>query len=635
MKQKKLETLLYSAVGIVAMALILITVNYLAATLRVRQDLTADKLYTLSDGTKKIVGKLDTKVKIRLYYSQGDNSMPVFLKTYAQRVEDLLVELKQQSKFIEIEKLDPQPDSDAEDSANLDGVEGQPTQTGEKIYLGVSINCLDQKVALPFLSPEREKLLEYDLARAIARVANPTKAVVGVMSALPIFGTPMNPMMMRMGQQGGQQPAWYLISELKNDFDVKQLEMNVTEIPADVKVLLVVHPRDITDATQFAIDQFVLRGGKLVAYLDPVSYVDQQRQGGNPMMGGGPPTSSSLDKLLSAWGIGFDKTKCIADMKYGFVGQSQRGQPQRQPAVLNLTTDAIDRTDIATSQVDGLMTAFGGAFTGTPVAGLKKTDLIKSTTQSQLVEGFLAQMSGEAIVKDFKPSSTEYALAIKLSGKFKTAFPNGKPDAAPPAPGDEKKDAPKSDALKEAKEDNHVILVADADMLADQFCVQVQDFFGQRVVIPRNGNVNLAQNFVEQMAGDTALMNTRSRAIVQRQFTRVRDMQLKAEDAYREKIKGLEESLQKTQAKLNELQRNKEKGQRFVMSPEQQKELENFRKQEAGVKVELKLLRRDLRQEVESMENRLKWMNIAGMPFLVTIGGIGLAMVKRRRTAAR
>ncbi|KAF0170927.1 MAG: ABC transporter [Limisphaerales bacterium] len=634
MKQKKLETLLYSAVGIVAMALILVAVNYIAATFRSRVDLTADKLYTLSDGTKKIVGKLDTKVKIRLYYSQRDNAMPVFLKTYAQRVEDLLVELKQQSKFIEIEKLDPQPDSDAEDSANLDGVEGQPTQTGEKIYLGISINCLDQKVALPFLSPEREKLLEYDLARAIARVANPTKPVVGVMSALPIFGTPMNPMMMRMGQQGGQQPAWYLISELKNDFDVQQLEMNVTEIPATVKVLLVVHPRDITDATQFAIDQFVLRGGKLIAFLDPVSYVDQQRQGGNPMMGGGPPTSSSLDKLLGAWGIGFDKTKCVADMKY--VTRMGRGQRvEQQPAVLSLSADAIDRNDIATSQVDSLMMGFTGAFTGSPVEGLKKTDLIKSTTQSQLVEGFLAQMSGEAILKDFKPSSTEYALAIKLSGKFKTAFPNGKPDAAPPAPGEEKKEVPKGDALKEAKEDNHVILVADADMLNDNFCVQIQDFFGQRVVIPRNGNVNLAQNFVEQMSGDTALMNTRSRAIVQRQFTRVRDMQLKAEDAYRAKIKTLEDSLQETQRKLNELQRNKEKGQRFVMSPEQQKELENFRKKEAEVKVELKLLRRDLRQEVESMENRLKWMNIAGMPFLVTIGGIGLAVFKRKRTAAR
>lgn len=634
MKQKKLETLLYSAVGIAAMALILVAVNYIASTFRARKDLTADKLYTLSDGTKKIVGKLDTKVKIRLYYSQRDNAMPVFLKTYAQRVEDLLVELKQQSKFIEIEKLDPQPDSDAEDSANLDGVEGQPTQTGEKIYLGISINCLDQKVALPFLSPEREKLLEYDLSRAIARVANPTKPVVGVMSALPIFGTPMNPMMMRMGQQGGQQPAWYLISELKNDFDVKQLEMNVTEIPADVKVLLVVHPRDITDATQFAIDQFVLRGGKLIAFLDPVSYVDQQRQGGNPMMGGGPPTSSSLDKLLAAWGIGFDKTKCVADLKY--VTRMGRGQRvEQQPAVLSLSAEAIDRNDIATSQVDSLMMGFSGAFTGSPVEGLKKTDLIKSTTQSQLVEGFLAQMSGETILKDFKPSSTEYALAIKLSGKFKTAFPNGKPEAAPPAPGEEKKEAPKGDALKETKEDNHVILVADADMLNDNFCVQVQDFFGQRVVIPRNGNVNLAQNFVEQMSGDTALMNTRSRAIVQRQFTRVRDMQLRAEDAYRAKIKTLEESLQETQRKLNELQRNKEKGQRFVMSPEQQKELENFRKQEAKVKVELKLLRRDLRQEVESMENRLKWANIAGMPFLVTIGGIGLAVFKRKRTAAR
>ena len=633
MKQKKLETLLYSAIGIAAMAIILITVNYLAATFRSRVDLTADKLYTLSDGTKKIVGKLDTKVKIRLYYSQRDNAMPVFLKTYAQRVEDLLVELKQQSKFIEIEKLDPQPDSDAEDSANLDGVEGQPTQTGEKIYLGVSINCLDQKVALPFLSPEREKLLEYDLARAIARVANPTKPVIGVLSALPVFGTPMNPMMMRMGQAGGQQPAWYLISELKNDFDVKQLEMNVTEIPADVKVLLVIHPRDITDATQFAIDQFVLRGGKLIAYLDPVSYVDQQRQGGNPMMGGGPPTSSSLDKLLAAWGVGFDKTKCVADIKY--VTRMGRGQRvEQQPAVLSLSADAIDRNDIATSQVDSLMIGFGGAFTGTPVEGLKKEVLIKSTTQSQLVEGFLAQMSGEAIVKDFKPSSTEYALAIKLSGKFKTAFPNGRPDA-PPAPGEEKKEAPKGDALKESKDANHVILVGDADMLNDNFCVQIQEFFGQRIVIPRNGNINLCQNFVEQMAGDTALMNTRSRAIVQRQFTRVRDMQMSAEAKYQEKIKGLETSLQDTQRKLNELQRNKEKGQRFVLSPEQQKELENFRKQEANVKVELKKLRRDLRQDIESMENRLKWLNIAGMPFLVTIGGIGLAVVKRKRTAAR
>lgn len=633
MNKKKLEGIAYSIFGVIALMIVLVAINFLAATIRQRIDLTADKLYTLSDGTKKIVGKLDTKVKIRLYYSQRDNAMPVFLKTYAQRVEDLLVELKQQSKFIEIEKLDPQPDSDAEDSANLDGVEGQPTQTGEKIYLGISINCLDQKVALPFLSPEREKLLEYDLARAIARVANPAKPVVGVMSALPVFGTPMNPMMMRMGQ-GGQQPAWYLISELKSDFDVKQLEMNVTEIPADVKVLLVIHPRDITDATQFAIDQFVLRGGKLIAYLDPVSYVDQQRQGGNPMMGGGPPTSSSLDKLLGAWGIGFDKTKCIADLKY--VTRMGRGQRvEQQPSVLSLTADAIDRNDIATSQVDSLMMGFTGAFTGSPVEGLKKTDLIKSTGQSQLVEGFLAQMSGEAILKDFKPSSTEYALAIKLSGKFKTAFPNGKPDAAPPAPGEEKKEAPKGDALKEAKEDNHVILVADADMLNDNFCVQIQDFFGQRIVIPRNGNINLCQNFVEQMAGDTALMNTRSRAIVQRQFTRVRDMQVKAEDAYRAKIKSVEDSLQETQRKLNELQRNKEKGQRFVLSPEQQRELENFRKKEAEVKVELKLLRRDLRRDIDAMENVLKLVNIFLMPLIVAFVGICMAIYRYTRTSAK
>src|SRR5215204_5136672 len=269
MKKKGLETWLYSSLGVAAMFIIIIVINAIAAQVKQRVDLTAERAYTLSPGTRAILSKLDTPVQIRFYCTREDNQMPVFLKTYAQRVEDLLGEYRQASKGqIEIQKLDPVPDSDAEDSAKLDGVEGQMRQLGgEPFYLGLSVSMLDQKETLPFLSPERERLLEYDISRAISRVMTADKPVVGVMSPLPYAGQQMNPAMMRMGQRGAQ--PWVLFSELKSDFNVKEIEMTAEKIPDEVKVLVVIHPKAISEGAQYAIDQFVLRGGKLLAFLDP------------------------------------------------------------------------------------------------------------------------------------------------------------------------------------------------------------------------------------------------------------------------------------------------------------------------------------------------------------------------------
>ena len=632
---KKLETVLYSTVGVAAMFLILLAVNFLVTAARTRVDLTAEKLYTLSPGTKAILGKLDTKIKVRFYCTKGDHEMPVFLKTYAQRVEDLLGEYKQYSKGkIEIEKLNPRPDSDAEDSANLDGVEGQMTQTGEKIYLGLAVSCLDQKVALPFLSPEREKYLEYDLSRAISRAGASSRVTVGVMTALPAFGQAMNPMMMRQGQQG--QPAWAFISELKRDFEVKQVEMTAEQIDAEIKVLIVAHPRDISEKTQYAIDQFLMRGGKLIAYLDPVSVIDARQTQGNPMMPS-QPTSSSLDRLLKTWGIDMDKTKTVADMN--FLTRMQRGnRPESAPTVLSINPAGINKDDVITAQIDSILMPFAGAFTGSPVDGLKKTVLLQTTEASQMVEGFMATLSGEQIAKEFKSDNKKRELAIRLTGKFKTAFPEGKPaDPAADkkdADGKDNKEEKKADSLKESGE-TAVILVADADMLFDQFCVQIQEMFGQRIVIPRNGNLTLLQNFVEQLSGDSNLIGTRSRATLNRPFTVIREMQAKAEENYRAKIKKFEEGLQDTQRKLNELQGKKDKSQRFIISPEQQVEIEKLRKQESGMKKELKEERKNLRRDIDSLENRVKWLNIAGMPLLVTFSGIALALFKRKRTAAK
>ncbi len=550
----------------------------------------------------------------------------------------MLAEYKQAAhgKLI-IEKYDPQPDSDAEDSARLDGVEGQMLRNGDKFYLGLAVSELDEKQAIPFLDPNRERLLEYDLSRAITRVATPERPVVGVMSPMPLFGTPSNPMMARMGQQG-QQP-WVLITELKNDFDVKNIPMDVDKIADDVKVLLLVHPRDITDKAQYAIDQFIMRGGKLVAFLDPLPMVDTKEQ--NQMLGNIPNSGSNLDKLLKAWGLSFDTTKVVADMNYKMQLGGRGGQPQDAPAVLSVTSEGINHEDIVTSQIDNLWLPYAGAFVGTPVSGLKESVLIKSTKDSQLVDGFMANLSGENVMKDFKPSGTEYALGVRLSGKFKTAFPDG-------APADKKDDADKKDAakkpeekkaddsLKETKQDNTVILVGDADMLYDRVALQpIQTLFGTAYA-PANGNLSFVQNAVEQLTGDNNLIAVRSRASVSRPFTRIKALETAANEKFQSEIKGLEESKAEAERRINDLQQQKtDKDQRFILSPEQSAELAKLRKDEVDAGKRLKQVQKDLRREVVSLQTKVKWINILGVPLAVTLSGIALAVVKRRKTSAK
>jgi ABC-type uncharacterized transport system involved in gliding motility auxiliary subunit len=639
MKKKQIETLLYSVAGVAAMLLIVLIVNFIFGAFKQRIDLTSERLYTLSDGTKRILNNLDKGVEIRFYCSQGEKEMDAGLKSYAQHVEDLLAEYKKAAGGkIKVKKLNPKPDTDAEDSAHLDGIEGQMLPTGDSLYFGLAISYLEQKVALPALPPNRERLLEYDISRAISKVANPVKPVVGLMTPLPMFGMPNNPMMARMGQQ--PQDPWVIISELQNDFTLRQVPMTSDKIDDEIKVLVVVHPKEITDAAQYAIDQFVLRGGKLIAFLDGLAIMDHSSQQQNPMMPA-MGTGSSLDKLLKAWGISFDTSKVVADINFTSRFMNRNNQPESAPAVLSIKPQGINKDDVVTAQIDSLLVPFAGAFSGTPAAGLTETVILKSTTDSQLVEGFMAQMSGEQITKDFKPSGTAYPIAIRLSGKFKTAFPDGKPKETEKA--DDKKDEAKKDekkpedSLKESKGKNDVVLIGDADMLYDQFSVQIQNFFGQKIIQPRNGNLNLAQNLVEQMAGDENLIAVRSRATMNRPFERIDKMQAQAEEAFRAERKKLEESLRETQQRLSELQAaKKDKGQQsFVLSSEQQEEIKKFREKEARAKIDLREVKKQLKRKTESLENRLKWTNIAGMPLLVTAFGLGLAYLKGQRAKKR
>jgi ABC-type uncharacterized transport system involved in gliding motility auxiliary subunit len=618
---KKTESLLYSAGGLAAALIALVLLNLVLGAARWRIDLTQGRLYTLSEGTRAILGKLESPVKIRLYFSQSDIPLPI--KAYGRRVEDLLAEFRQAGRGkVLVEKLDPQPDSEAEDSATLEGVEAQVTPSGDKFYLGASISYADQKLALPALAPDREPLLEYDLVRAIARATTPAKPVIGVMSALPVFGMPPSPM------TGGQpmEPQVF-IGELRRDYTVKRVGLDSEKIDDDIKVLLVIHPRGIGERAQYALDQFVLRGGKLVAFLDPSAYFDQLGQMGG-MGGGGTP--SSLDKLLKAWGLSFDSGKVVLDMRY-LTGAGTR----TLPTLLSLNDNAFDPHDVATARLGSLLMPFAGAFTGKPVDGLSEAVLMKSSAYSQLVDSFAATAQGEAAIRAFKPSGTEYPLAVRLTGRFKTAFPEGRPKDE-----GEKKGAKASEAkaeaaqLKESAGENAVVLVGDSDFINDGAAVQIQEIFGQRIVIPRNGNIAFAQALVDQFAGDPALIKLRGRASAARPFTVIRDMEAKAQQAYLGKIKELEDNLGQTQEKLNVLQKGKGQGAGAILSAEQQTELENFRRKAAETRLALKEVRRELRADSEALQFWTKVLNIALMPLLVALAGIGLAILRRRRTPA-
>jgi ABC-type uncharacterized transport system involved in gliding motility auxiliary subunit len=637
--KRKFDQLLYSAVGVIAVLVIIVVVNLFGGFFKLRSDLTDNKLYTLSHGTKKILNKLDTDVVVRLYFSKDNAYVPVPLRTYAQEVQDLLDEYQQYSHGkVKVIKLDPKPDSDAEDSANLDGIEGQAVNLSDKVYLGIAISCLDAKTTISYLSPDRANLLEYDLSRAISSVANPKKAVIGLMSALPVNGRESSPMMMQQRQQ--PSPPWIFLNELKESYVIRDIPLTTDKIEDDVSVLVVVHPQGITGDAQFAIDQFLLRGGKMVALLDPYSFVQAQTAG---PYGGGAGFSSTLDKLLPAWGIDFSVTKMIADLT--FATQVQRDSDvQSDPTILSITSEGINKEDALGAAVNDLLMPFTGAFTGKPTEGLKEDVLIRSSTQAGLVDVSLMEAGPDAIRKGLKSDQTAYPIAIRLSGKFKTAFPDGKPETKgsatpPPSPapqaGASVSPASKEAHLKEGKSEGVVVLVGDSDFAYDAIAGRAQQVLNQTVFVPSNGNLNFIQSSIEQLAGDSDLIGIRSRSSGNRPFVVVNKMEAAAQQKYQSKIDDLEDNLNQTRQKLASLQTSKQSDQKTLLSPEQQAEIKKFQENEATVNKELKQVRKNLRQEIDSLQTTVTWVDIAGMALIVTIVGLVLALAKRSRRAAR
>jgi ABC-type uncharacterized transport system involved in gliding motility auxiliary subunit len=435
------------------------------------------------------------------------------------------------------------------------------------------------------------------------------------MAGLPVMGERFNPFTRQSSD------PWVLANELKREFEVKEVPLNAAEIDKEVSVLLLIHPRDAQPQTEFALDQFVLRGGKLIVFVDPYAYFDQ-----TPTMPGMPPqvSSSTLPTLFKAWGVEMDPGKVVSDVVFGSGGGARY-----TPTVLSLNRTAFSRDDIVTGQIETLLYAFGGAFSVKPVEGLAVSELIRSSPNSMLVDNANATKSGDEATKSFKPGGAALPLALRLSGKFRTAFPEGRP-ADPNAK--DKKPSPEG-GLKESVKDNSVVLVADVDMLADGAAVDVQDMFGRKVVVPSNGNLAFAIGLVEQFAAGDALISLRSRAASFRPLTVVRELEAEAQKQYFGRIQALEEELQKTTAKMQELQKAQGQAGKSaqILSPEQQEELERFKKTVAETRLALKDVRKNLRQDAESLVFWTKVANIALMPVLVALAGLLIALLRRRR----
>jgi ABC-type uncharacterized transport system involved in gliding motility auxiliary subunit len=622
---RRFESILYSTGGVIAVAIILILANFILGTVKQRLDLSEGKVNSLSRGTRSVLEKLDGAVTIRFYFSQGEGNLPLSIKGYGRRVEDMLREFRLASDGkITIEKFDPQPDSDAEDSAQLDGVEAQILNSGDKFYLGLAVSYGERRLPLPALTADREQLLEYDIVKAITRATVRDKAVVGIMSSLPIFGS-------RGAPQMGIPPSEKLVfvSELERDFQVKRVDSAAGRIEDDIKVLIVMHPRGFGDKAFYAIDQFVMRGGKLIAMVDPNAYFDVQ-PGRQPTDSG---TASTMERLFKTWGIGFDATKVVLDAKY-----ISGGGPGAMPTVLSVVGGAFNRSDVTTSRVGSALIPFSGAFSGKPAEGLTQTVLLHSSSFANLVDASSSLRRGDEALRGFSPSGVEYPLAIRIVGKFKTAFPDGRPlddtkaAASKEGKGAEAPAAPPSEHRTESP-DNAAVFIGDTDFVHDGASVQIQQVFGQRIVVPANGNLAFALALVEQLSGDEQLISLRSRATAARPFTVIREMEARAQQAYIGKIKALEDSLQQTTEKLQALQRQRGAGQQnaSILTAAQQAEVDNFRRTAAQKRKELKEVRKELRAESEALEFWTKLINIGAVPLVVTLVGLLLAMSRRRR----
>ena len=643
-KETKFSIFLNSVGGALVILLCVIVFNIISSQLKIKADLTEGNLFTLSKGSKELLDDLAneregdseaSRLEIRFYLTKGEKGVPVFLNEHGKRIEDLLDQYKAfASNNLDLKKINPRPDTDEEDLAVTDGI--QPLgNAGNSFYVGMAVSYLDTTEVIPFFNPQNSPTLEYDISRSIKNVLQlkEERQKVGVMSSLNVWGgpDPSNPMAM-MNRGAPQQPSWIFIRQLQQDFNVERIEAASTEIPEDVDVLMVIHPKNVSEATEYALDQFVLSGRKLIVFVDPMALRDEGNNQNPQMRIPGMGGASNLTRLFSKWGVTFDGTKVVADYKYQNSQRDPMSRGRVQPAYLTLNKDALNPEQTFTRNLEILRLPYAGSFDTSGLAtGLKATELISSSEQAKLVDGMSSQFNGAKIMDSFftgsedgKPAGTKkYTLALKLSGKFTTAFPDGKPNAAEDDKEEEKKEE-NSPQIKETDNENHVCLIGDTDLLSDEHSV-----FQQRNLISQN--ITLVQNIVDHF-GDGTLINIRSRN-QNRPFTTLNDLRKDAQSKFEDRLKKLEAEQQAILQEKTKLESTGEGSNQFTLriDPEALKEIQ--RKEREKTK-QIRQIRKELRSEEDWIKLKIKLANIGLMPMIVIILGIVFFIRKSKKTAA-
>ena len=613
----------YGATALVALALLFIGMTILISfVLRgARIDMTESNLYSLAPGTQKIVSSLKEPVNLYFFFSQEASSQSPQLRAYAQRVRELLEEMSQRSKGkLHLSVIDPKPFSDEEDRAGEFGLQPIPLRAGgDSVYFGLAgTNSTDGREVIPMFQPDKEEFLEYDVASLIYRLSNAKRAVVGLLSGLPVDAS--------FDQMSGQpQPGWASIAQLRELLEVRTLQPDGAEIPADIGVLMVIHPKELKPQELYAIDQFVMRGGKLIAFVDPQAENDSAgAQMGMPNMGG---RSSTLGPLLDAWGVQFDPNQIVGDRELGLTVSLRQGQPPSQHiAIIGLNRSSMNPKDVTVSALDTINVMTAGALSKKKDATIEFEPLIQSSTNAALLPAakFMMLPDSESLLDGFKATGQRYTIAARVHGKLKSAYPNGKPGAEGAA----------GAHLAESKENANIILVADTDLLSDPLWVRTQNVFGQRFAVAWANNGDFVSNSVDNLAGSADLISIRGRQSFFRPFTKVDELRRQAGDQLRAQEKELDQELKETEKKLAALEAGGGNQGALSLSPEQEAELQRFQHERVRIRKELRETRRSLDIEIEKLGTRLKAINIALVPSLLAIGAIFLAVLRRRRLRA-
>jgi ABC-type uncharacterized transport system involved in gliding motility auxiliary subunit len=608
---------------LVALGLLFVGLTILANTLLrgVRLDLTENDLYTVAPGTKNILKNLPEPVTLQLYVSERSVSQAPALKTYSTRVRDFLEELRARSNGkLRLQVIDPQPFSEDEDRAAELGIRAIPTSAaGDKLYFGLAgSNSTDGRAVIDFFDPSKQEFLEYDIAKLIYQLGTPKKPVVAWLSTLPMNGG-MDPM------TGQPLEPWFVRMQAQELFTLRDVQPTLTKIDDDVDVLVVIHPKNLPPPALLAIDQFALRGGRILAFVDPDASQDQAAQDpNNPMAAMGQDRSSSLDPLFKAWGVAFNPREVVVDNERGLtVGMRPGEPPVRHIGILGLDASSFSK-DIVTVGLTSVNMATSGAFAHVKDAKTRFEPLLESSTQAGVlpVERFAALFDPATLRDGFRPTGQRFALAARVTGDTATAFPDGVPGGSDEG------------LLKASTKPLNVILFADTDMLADYLWLQQRNFFGQRLAQAIANNGDLTWNAIDNLAGSNDLISVRGRAAFTRPFDRVDALRRNADDRLRAKEQELEQQLQQTEERLTQLESARAAESGAILTPEQQTELERFQQEKLRIRKELREVRLGLEQDIKALGTRLKIVNILVVPLVLTVLALAVAGFRRRRSAA-